>query len=1010
MMAGVSRWDNRRGFAAMCSLMFVLLVGAVVSPLMRIAAPALHIPEQSFDVGKLPLVFEPNRGQSSAPAHFLTRTPWASVFFTTSGLTLALRDGTTSQVADPRSTTLGNGIANAQPETIDTMVEVRFLGANLDTSIAGGAALPGKVNYFTGSDPSAWRTDLPTYADITYKGIYPGIDLAYAGTAGQLKGTYTVAPGADPGMIAWSYTGASGVTVDGAGNLQIALAGAPGRTLTEQTPIAWQDIDGNRIGVQAAYHVAPDRSVSFRLGSYNPAYALVIDPTIIFSTFLGGSGLEDARGVTRDAQGNVYIMGATASINFPLQSPYQPVYGGGTFDTYIAKFDATGSTLIYSTYLGGNQEDFGIEVISDAAGNAYLTGYTSSTNFPVVTPIQATNRGLRDVYVSKLSPDGNSLLYSTYLGGTDVDFGFAVRLDEVGNIHVVAETASQNYPTFNPLQATLRGERDAAVTKLNPTGSAYLYSTYLGGNSLEGGYGLALDQAGNAYVTGVTWSTNFPLQNPFQPVFGGGTYDAFVSKISATGTTLIYSTYLGGANNDVGETVVLHNNDAIVSGYTSSPNFPLQSPLQPIHGGLTDAFLSRLDSEGDDLVYSTYLGGNQNDLSWGMAVNPAGEVYLVGHTGSTNFPLFNPVQGQYGGGTDDGFVSKVAASGQNLLYSTFIGGSNTDLTLAVVLDGETAYVSGRTSSTNFPLVDPYQSTYGGGQSDAVLLAINDQPLSTPTATNTRTSTVTRTSTSTVTSTATSTATATSTPTSTSTFTSTATPTATASSTATATPTACPIYYVDVLPNNPFYPSVRCLSCQGIVSGYPCGGPGEPCDPQNTPYFRPNNSLTRAQLAKIVSNSAGYEEDPGAQRFQDVPADHTFYPYVNRLTSRGHMSGYPCGQTPDEPCVQPANLPYFRPSADATRGQVSKIVSNAAGFGGDPAGQTFADVPPANPFYVWIERLASREIVGGYPCGGVNEPCDPQSRPYFRWGSNVTRGQASKIAANTFFPSCTTLPR
>jgi hypothetical protein len=993
MMAGVSRWDNRRGFAPMCSLMFALLVGAVVTPLMRSAAPSLPAPGQGFDAGKLPLVFEPNMGQSSAPAHFLTRTPWASVFFTTSGLTLALRDGTASTLTDPRSTTLGSGIASAQPETMDTMVEVRFLGANLDTSIAGGAALPGKANYFTGSAPSAWRTDLPTYADITYNGIYPGIDLSYAGIAGQLKGTYTIAPGADPGRIAWSYAGAEGVTVDGAGNLQIALAGAPGRTLTEQTPVAWQDIDGKRVRVQVAYHIAHDRSVSFRLGSYNPAYALVIDPYLEFSTFLGGSNLEDSRGITRDSQGNILVIGATQSVNFPLEDPYQPVYGGGSHDVYVTKFDPTGSTLLYSTYLGGGGEDYGIEIITDSTGNAYMTGWTDSINFPVATPIQPVRGGAMDAFVSKLSADGSMLLYSTYLGGASPDFGVALTLDSVGHIYVATETTSSNFPTFNALQPTIRGERDAAVSKLTPNGSAFIYSTFLGGGSLEGAYGIVADQLGNAYVTGITWSINYPLQTPFQPVFGGGTYDAFVSKISSSGSSLLYSTYLGGGGNDVAEAIVLNNNEAIVAGYTSSINFPLQQPIQGTNGGQIDAFLSRLDSGGDDLVFSTYLGGSNNDAGWGLALNGDDAIYLAGHTGSPNFPLLDPVQGQYGGGSDDAFVAKVMPSGQALIYSTFIGGTGADLALSVALNNQVAYVSGRTASTNFPVVNPYQRNYGGGPFDAFVLAINDQPPPTATATSTATNT------------ATNTATRTSTPTSTPTYTSTATNTSTSTNTVTATPTACPIYYADVLPNNPFYPSVRCLSCQGIVSGYPCGGPGEPCDPQNTPYFRPNNSLTRAQLAKIVSNSAGYEEEPGPQRFQDVPADHTFYPFVNRLTARSHMSGYPCGQAPDEPCIQPANLPYFRPGADATRGQVSKIVSNAAGFGGDPTGQTFTDVPPNNPFYIWIERLASREIIGGYPCGGPNEPCDPQSRPYFRWGSNVTRGQASKIAANAFFPNC-----
>lgn len=294
------------------------------------------------------------------------------------------------------------------------------------------------------------------------------------------------------------------------------------------------------------------------------------------------------------------------------------------------------------------------------------------------------------------------------------------------------------------------------------------------------------------------------------------------------------------------------------------------------------------------------------------------------------------------------------------------------------------------------------------------------PTDTPVATNTPTPTATSTRTptnaptATATRTSTSTSTSTSTPTSTSTNTSTATSTATSTSTETATstsvpPTACPLYFTDVAVNNTFYPFIRCLACRQIVSGYPCGGPGEPCDDQNNPYFRPNASVTRGQIAKIVSNSAGFDEDPNPQIYEDVAPSNPFYPWVNRLSRRGHMSGYPCGG-PGEPCIPPDDRPYFRPFNTATRSQLAKIVSNAAGFGDTGAEQIFTDVPPSNVFYVWVQRLASRGIMGGYPCGGEGEPCDDQQRPYFRPFNTVTRGQTSKIVAGAFFPNCQTPAR
>ncbi len=236
------------------------------------------------------------------------------------------------------------------------------------------------------------------------------------------------------------------------------------------------------------------------------------------------------------------------------------------------------------------------------------------------------------------------------------------------------------------------------------------------------------------------------------------------------------------------------------------------------------------------------------------------------------------------------------------------------------------------------------------------------------------------------------------------------PPATVMSTATAltTPTPCSLQFTDVPASNTFYTQVRCLTCRGIISGYPCGGDGEPCDENNNPYFRPNVNITRGQIAKIVSNSAGFNEDAGEQIYEDVPPASPFYTWINRLSRRGHMGGYPCGTVPNEPCEPPNDRPYFRPNFNATRGQLSKIVSNAAGYADIPAGQIFEDVPPDNAFYMWIQRLASRGIMGGYPCGGEGEPCiEPDNRPYFRWAATVTRGQSTKIVANTFFPNCQT---
>ncbi|HET9495709.1 MAG TPA: S-layer homology domain-containing protein, partial [Chloroflexia bacterium] len=322
------------------------------------------------------------------------------------------------------------------------------------------------------------------------------------------------------------------------------------------------------------------------------------------------------------------------------------------------------------------------------------------------------------------------------------------------------------------------------------------------------------------------------------------------------------------------------------------------------------------------------------------------------------------------------FVSKLSAAGSTLVYSTYLGGSYADQGQGIAVDsGGSAYVTGKTSSTNFPLANPLQPTYGGGDNDAFVSKIDaGTSVATPTPTGTAVSTTTPSRTATGITTPASTATGTAT-------------------TSTATPTPCTIAFSDVPPTDPFYTVVRCLACRGVLGGYSDG------------TFRPYNNITRGQISKVVSNAAGFQEPVSGQTYADVPPSNPFYEWIERLTARGVMTGYPCGGV-GEPC-DPQNRPYFRWGANATRGQLSQIVSHAAGFHEPVSGQIYADVPPTNVFYLAIMRLSNRGVMGGYPCGGVGEPCDPQNRPYFRWANNVTRGQASKIVANAFFPGCVT---
>lgn len=381
--------------------------------------------------------------------------------------------------------------AHARPAP-PTIVRIRFDGAAAAPAISPADRLPGTANYLTGADQRTWRTNLPTYGSIVYQQLYAGIDLRYGGADGHLKGSYSVAPGSDPAAIRWRYEGARDVRIDAAGNLVLAL-GTPGtgqrapepaaqQTLTEAAPVAWQVINGQTTQVAAGYTIHPDGSIGFALGTYDHGQPLTIDPTLVYSTYLGGSGEDTGRGIAVDSAGNTYVTGYTFSASFPTAGAFQGTNRGTSgHDAFVTKLNASGA-LVYSTYLDGSGDDVAYGIAVDSAGNAYLAGETSSSNFPTASPLQAANGGGYDAVVAKPNASGSALLYSTYLGGSDTDYGQAVAVDSAGNAYVTGGTLSTNFPTVSPLQATNGGGWDVLVAKLNPTGGGLSYSTYLGGS------------------------------------------------------------------------------------------------------------------------------------------------------------------------------------------------------------------------------------------------------------------------------------------------------------------------------------------------------------------------------------------------------------------------------------------------------------------------------------------------------------------------------------------------
>lgn len=690
----------------------------------RIAAAALSLGllpgVAAADGRRLPAAFEPNAGQTDPSVRYSLRTQLGTFFFTASEMVLA-----PSPQAAPDSAPL----------------RMRFVGANPAPPVQGSAPLSGKVNYLVGNDPAKWRTGLQTYGEITYVGLYPGVALMYSIDGQPLKGTYTVEPWTEPQRIRWRYQGGE-ASVDEAGRL---LVRAPsGATLTEEPPAAWQEIEGGRVAVSARYAIGEDGSVGFAIGPYDPGRPLIIDPVIVYSTYLGGSMFDIAWSVAADAAGNSYIAGDAESANFPTVSPYQPS-PGGQGDAFVAKFAPDG-TPVYSTYLGGSYFDYATDIAVDLQGNAYVTGKTGSVNFPTKNALQPTYAGAWDAFVTKLNPTGSALVYSTYLGGSNeenyINAGVsgAIAVDQWGAAYVTGNTQSANFPTKQPFQPNLNGTVDAFVTKIAPAGTTLVYSTFLGGNAAETGWAIAVDRSGQAVVTGDTTSlTTFPTKNAFQPVCAPSAavcYDAFVTRLRADGTGLVFSTYLGG--NDVewidrGMGVALDRyGTAYVTGMTGSSNFPMKNAYQSVYGGQIDAFVTRFNRTGT-LLSSTYLGGNNSDVGMAIAVDrataPVKGVHVSGVTLSPNFPVVAPLQATRGG-FEDAFVAKFNLAVDDLLFSTYLGGTDGREeygSTGIALDGQgNEYVAGGTEATDFPIQDPYQPTVHGSY-DVFLTRIDPQP-------------------------------------------------------------------------------------------------------------------------------------------------------------------------------------------------------------------------------------------------------------------------------------------
>jgi N-acetylneuraminic acid mutarotase len=1256
-----SRYTGQRRKIAFVVALAGMLAAALL-PLLS-SRPTNSVPagKASAEIAGLPLSFEPNAGQTDPSVRFMAHASGGTLFFTPSRVVLALA-GTRDQGLGTKSGTAKHS-TNPQSQ-IPKPLSIEFVGANPSTEIQNGEALPGKVNYLRGNDPSAWHRNLPTYAGIGYHDLYAGIDLNYSGTGGDLKGTYTVAAGADPSQIRWRYDGAKGTTkaqsvattLDTAGNLQIELNSAlntPHSTLTEHAPLAWQEIDGKRVAVSVSYRLNADGTIGFELGAYDHAKPLTIDPTITYSTYLGGFYGDGAASIELDSGGNIYVGGTTSSSDFPMAgNPYQPIYGGGDYDMFASKISPNGSSLIYSTFVGGGDWDVGGLAGVDAAGIATLGGWTTSDDFPT-TPgaYQTEYAGTGDVAVAKLSADGSDLIFGSYWGDAGVDesdgfavdsagntyftgywipgfsfwafvaalspdgsqqlfrrnlggsvpgpgdenantSGFGVAVDGSGNIYVTGYTRAADFPTTpGAYRTSIEAFEDGFMTKLSPMAQSIIYSTYIPGGVSDYPYDIAIDQSGNAYITGNTSSSDYPTTPGVFQSSCGDPRCAFITKLNPAGSALVYSSFLGGPDfyfetEDYGFVVRVNQaGNAYVGGYTSAPDFPVVNSIQATLHGPYDGFLTKFNLAGTGVEYSTYLGGSAGDSIEGITLDGLGHVYIAGSSSSTDFPVVNPLQPtNHGGGdaiiaviSEEGAVTatptptrtgtpptatatpnpcggvtpwrtetpmpiahsnSAAAVLNNQLY--VIGGASNSPTpvrytqkfdpssnswsnraaypnglglayqQAVAVDGK-IYTVGDTyqpSQSFIEMYDPVTDNWSrkatlpeplqigalAAYSGKVYIIGGQVPGQYPSSHVYEYDPVTDT------------------------FTSKAPmptgqaeigaavignriyavggwqyihyvydPAANSWSTIATPPTPTfsfpavfafngelwviggydnwtrrgyppgqevqiynpltnswrygpilnqPRYYstaagvingraylvggIDLNSNN--YPydylnsmeSITYLPCTTATPGTPTAIVTPPtitptrtgtvviASPTGTGVSQPSSTPTGGVPASATATAHGQPSSTATAHattliptatpttctvtFSDVPSDSPFYPYVRCLACRGILSGYNDGT--------------FRPGNDVTRGQLSKIVSNSAGFQEviPDSRQTFTDVPSSNPFYLWIERMVAHDVITGYQCGGPNEPCDAQNRPYFRWGANATRGQISKIVS------------
>jgi len=698
----------------------------------------------AVNYGQIPLSFEINRGQTEPSVQFLSRGRGYTLFLRQGDVVLALRSAKPAPAGSASPADSRRFAMPAQGEIETSFVCMRLVGANLHAAVREEDQQITRTNYFIGNHPAKWRTDVPNFGRVRYSGIYDGIDLVYYGNQSRLEHDFIVAPGADPARIRLALNGAKQMRIDPVtGDLVLHAGNGELRLLK---PITYQESNGQRTRVLSSYKLLAKNQIGFQVASYNHAQPLVVDPVLVYSTYLGGSGNssgqgDQGNGIAVDSAGNAYIVGTTYSVDFPttngafqLKNRSALAKAGGT--VFVSKLNPAGTALVYSTYLGGSGGDFGYAIALDSTDHAYITGATFSRDFPLTcgafrrSNVAEAQSGGTTVFIAKLLVAGDRLAYSTFLGGTGNhatpglgDVAQAIAVDAAGDAYVAGYTYSADFPrTHDTFQTQFKGTAtapNAFVAKMSPQGSAEIYSTLLGGEGGDFANAIAIDAKGDAFVAGSTGSANFPVTDgAFQTVSHGST--SFVTELNPKGTDAIYSTFLGGSGGDSAQAIAVDSKGfTYVAGTTSSGDFPVTSgSLENPNSGIgavlpwagSTGFAAKISVDGSALEYSSYIEGFGTTIA-GLAVDSTGAAYMAGKTspqgdgnGYGGFQATPDAVIAPDSGGHSAFLVKLDPSATVLNYATLLGGSESDGATALALDDAgSVYLTGFADSADFPV-------------------------------------------------------------------------------------------------------------------------------------------------------------------------------------------------------------------------------------------------------------------------------------------------------------------